>query len=85
MSKLLKVKPVKELLSWLKLLVSIKFKLSAVTVPELEISSAKLVTSIVKVSATIAPELFKVNSCCNTETFCIYRCAIDKVTSSLNV
>ena len=59
MSKLLKVKPVKELLSWLKLLVSIKFKLSAVTVPELEISSAKLVTSIVKVSATIAPELLK--------------------------
>ena len=50
--KLLKVKPLKEVLLWVKSSVSIRFKLSAEIVPVLSILVAKLSTVIVKLSAT---------------------------------
>ena len=61
MSKLLKVKPVKESLAWVKSSVRIKFKLSDEMVAALEIS-AKFVTSIVMVAASIVetPVVLKV-------------------------
>ena len=59
MSKLLKLKPVKEALLWVKPSVSIKFKLADETVPLFVISSAKFVTSIVTVFALIVALLLK--------------------------
>ena len=58
MPKLLKVKPLKEVLLWVKSSVSIKFKLSDKTVPVLAISLSKFVTSIVTVSASIVELLW---------------------------
>ena len=53
--KLLKVKPLKEVLLWVKSSVSIRFKLSAEIVPVLSILVAKLSTVIVKLSVTTLP------------------------------
>ena len=85
-AKIKLLKPVKEVLLWVKLSVRIKFKLSDKTVPEFPMSLAKFVTSIVTIRINRCTTIIgKVISCYNSKAIRINRCTVAKVSSGLDL